>query len=71
MSPLDERAAVHIAQVWAATVAQWAALIAGAIAALWHGPPAVIVGGLAFWFLGMAKPPPDSELDKATGRGPK
>ena len=68
MSPLEQRAAAHIAQHWAATVAQWAFAVAGAFAALWHGPPALAAGGLAFWILGMAKPGPDSELDRATDR---
>lgn len=66
--PLDDRAAAHIAQARAALFARWAALGAGAVAALWHGPPALILGGLGFWFLGLAAPPPDPDLDRATGR---
>ena len=66
--PLDARAAAHIAQARAATAARWAFLLGGALGALRGGFPSLAAGGLAFWFLGMAAPPPDPDLDRATGR---
>lgn len=58
----------HIAQSYVASILQWGCLLGGLIAAIWHGFESILLGGFGFWFFGMAKPPPNQNLDSATNR---
>lgn len=48
-----------IAGAIASLIWSWAALIAGAVLALWQGYSAVLLGVLAFGLFRLGKPPPD------------
>jgi len=67
MTPAERtRLAAHMAQHRAALALQCVAAVLGAVATWRYGLPGLIVGVLAVLLFGMAKPPPDSDLDKLT-----
>ena len=69
MTPAErDRIAAHVMQYRLAVMLQCAAAV-GAALGLWrYGLPGLIAGLLGVWLLGLAKPLPDSELDKLTKR---
>jgi hypothetical protein len=58
----------NIAQHKAAVMFQTLSIIAGLIAAIWHGLPAILTGLAGAWLFHLAKPGPNDELDSANGR---
>ena len=55
-------------QVRAARALQLVAAAGAVLGYLAHGLAGFLLGAAAFWFFGLAKPPPDASLDRATGR---
>lgn len=57
MTPKEtRRVRVVLLQHAAARFIQAAALAAGCIGAIWHGPPAIVLGAAVATFLALAKP---------------
>lgn len=63
---LSARLTLHMAQHHVAVFAQWCCGIAGGIAAMWHGKPALfLLGVLGVGFFHLAKPGSDPDIDRA------
>lgn len=60
----------HVAQFRVAQFWGWAAIISGAVWATTEGLPGLILGAAGFALARLARPSPDSALDRATGRNP-
>ena len=69
MTPEEQRqTALNISQHKAATVLQTISILAGLVAALWHGLPGLLTGLAGAWLFHYAKPGPNDKLDDANGR---
>lgn len=62
---LGHVAQFRVAQFWGAV-----ALICGAVWAMFEGLPGFLLGAAGFALARLARPGPDSALDRATGRNP-
>ena len=69
MTPHEKtRLASHVAQHRVAGALQLVAAVGAIVGAFRYGLPGFAAGALAFWLFSMAKPGPDTDLDKLTGR---
>lgn len=58
----------HMAQAGAARVIVAALILAALVAAVWKGPATGVAIGLAAGLFYLARPGPDDDLDRFTGR---
>lgn len=63
------KAFAHILQYQLALLLQAGSILAGLFGAIWHGWPSVIAGCFMAWLFHLAKPNPDDDLDRWSGRG--